>query len=132
MEKTFVDTGIVVAVVLGQATRDPILEETRNTSVISASSLPYEVGNALTRNVLREDITASTAREAYQLYEKMPIQLVDVNIGAGLDYALSMSDYAYDGYMLEAALRHHQARFLSLDRDLQEAAREYGLTVIDI
>jgi hypothetical protein len=84
------------------------------------------------RNVLREDITASTAREAYQLYEKMPIQLVDVNIGAGLDYALSMSDCAYDGYMLEAALRHHQARFRSPDRDLQEAAREYGLTVIDV
>ncbi|MFB6099376.1 MAG: type II toxin-antitoxin system VapC family toxin [Salinibacter sp.] len=132
MEKTFVDTGIVVAVVLGESTRDRILEETRNTHVISASSLPYEVGNALTRNVLREDIAASTARDAYQLYEKMPIQLVDVDIGAGFDCALSMRDYAYDGYMLEAALRHHQARFLSLDRDVQEAAREYGLNVIDI
>lgn len=132
MEKTFVDTGIVIAVVLGESKRARILKETRNTNIISASSLPYEVGNALSKNVLREDITGSTAHEAYQLYEKMPIQLADVDIGAGLDYALSMSDYAYDGYMLEVALRHHQARFLSLDRDLQEAAREYGLNVITI
>ncbi len=131
MEKVFVDTGIVIAVVLGEPTRKRILNETRNTTVISASSLPYEVGNALTRNVLREDITASTARNAFQLYEKMPIRLVEVDAATGLDYALSMEDYAYDGYMLEAALRH-QARFLSLDRSLQEAARNHGLEVSSI
>ncbi len=73
-----------------------------------------------------------TTRKACQFYENMPIQLVDVVIGAGLDYALSTSDYAYDGHMLEPALRHHQARFLSLDRDPQEAAREHGLKGIDL
>ncbi|MCS3783642.1 hypothetical protein GGP88_001182 [Salinibacter ruber] len=49
MEKALVDTGIVVAVVLGAAMRAPVLEETRDTSVIPASSLPYEVRNARTK-----------------------------------------------------------------------------------
>jgi hypothetical protein len=47
MEKALVDTGIVVAVVLGAAMRAPVLEETRDTS--PASSLPYEVRNARTK-----------------------------------------------------------------------------------
>lgn len=131
LEKTFIDTGIVISVVLGESARSRILNETRGTNIISASTLPYEVGKALSRNLLRGKITASSAREAYQYYDNMPIRLVDVDVASGLDYALSTGDYAYEGYMLEAALRH-QARFLSLDRALQEEARDYGLDVVSI
>lgn len=129
--KLVVDTSAIIAVLLGEQGRDRIVEAAEGADLIAPASLHWEIGNAFSAMFKRGRLPAATAIEATNRYQEIPIQFVEV----GLEESIQLSDefglYAYDAYMLVAA-RRHRAPLLTLDRGLQDAARNAGIDLIDL
>lgn len=129
--KVVVDTSAVVAVLLGEKHREPILRHTEGEDLIAPGSLRWEIGNAFSAMFKRGRLGLEAALEAVAHYQDIPIQFVEV----GLDEALRLSEqqdiYAYDAYMLSVAKRH-RAPLLTLDGGLKEAARRTNVNLLEI
>lgn len=67
----------------------------------------------------------------WDAFAAMELREVDVDVAAALALAVEHSLYAYDGYVLEAAIRHRQP-LLTLDARLAAAARAARATVFGI
>ncbi len=124
-----IDASAILAVVLEEPERPDILRSTRNHHVLSAETLPFEVGNALMALVKRRVHEAEETRLAWSAFEAVPVELRKFDIGKALDIAVRRGTYAYDAYIIQAAVEL-RAPLLSLDRRLNGAARDEGVSVI--
>ena len=79
----------------------------------------------------RRRISVNQAVAAIAVYNEIPIRLVDVDLEDALRLADRLSMYAYDAYLLCCAQRF-EAPLLSLDRDLLAAAKEIGLSIVEV
>lgn len=121
-----IDTSVIVAVLLQEPTRPALLDATRGTELVSAPSLPWEVGNALFALCRRSRITVEMAESALRAYAAIPVRLATVDLGASVQLAAKHGIYAYDAYVVECA-RRYQSPLLSLDRGQIEVARREGI-----
>ena len=129
--KVVVDTSAVIAVLLGEAHREQIIQKTEGADLIAPDTLHWEVGNAFSAMCKRDRLGVETAEEALRRYDEIPIQRVQVPLPEGIRVADRYDVYAYDAYMLVAA-RRHQAPLLTLDGGLQEAARASGIDLVEV
>lgn len=98
---------------------------------MSAPSLPWEVGNALSALCRRTRITVGVAESALQAFGEIPVRLAAVDLVASLQLAAEHGIYAYDAYMVECA-RRYQSPLLSLDRGQTEVARREGVEIVEL
>jgi predicted nucleic acid-binding protein len=120
------DTSAIIAVLLGEGAKEAVIEATQDASLIAPASMPYEIGNAFTAMFKRHTITIDEVLKALQVFEAIPIRLVDVDLGQAVVLASEMNLYAYDAYMVEVAVRY-RAPLLTLDKRLAEAAKNQGV-----
>ena len=130
MASIVIDTSAVLAVLLNEPERPQIIRETSGVDLIGAPSLPWEVGNALVAGVRRTRLSAADVRSAWASYQKVPIRLLTIDALRALSIALDAGLYAYDGYVLEAALSE-RLPLLTLDRRLARAAQRLGIRVME-
>jgi predicted nucleic acid-binding protein len=126
-----VDTSAVLAVVINESTRDRLIEVTREADLLAPASLHWEIGNAFSAMFKQRRVTVEQAVAAVQTYERIPIRLIDVSLGATLRLSHRLKIYAYDAYVIACALQH-RCPLITLDRELQVAAREAGAKVLEI
>jgi predicted nucleic acid-binding protein len=126
-----IDTSAVLAVVLNEPTRAKLLKITRGAELRSPGSLPWEVGNACSALVRRGRLDADTAASALQSFQRIPIQLVPVELDEAVSLAAVHGLYAYDAYMIVCALRH-RTPLLTLDGAMARTAGEIGLDVLEV
>ena len=126
-----IDTSAVIAVVTKEPDREAILAATRGAALFSPRSLPWEIGNAFSAMFKQKRITNEQALEALALYQRIPLQLVDVSLAQALTLASQQNIYAYDAYMLICAQRQH-ASLLALDTALLQTARVIGVPVVEL
>ena len=126
-----IDTSAVIAVVTKEPDREAILAATRGAALFSPRSLPWEIGNAFSAMFKQRRITKEQALEALALYQRIPLQLVDVSLAQALTLASQQNIYAYDAYMLLCAQRQH-ASLLALDTALLQTARVIGVPVVEL
>ena len=93
--------------------------------------IPDCVGNAFSAMFKRKRITLEQARYALDLYQQIPIALVDVSLHHALQLAHSQNIYAYDAYMLRCAQQYH-ASLLTLDERLFETAKAIDIPIIEV
>lgn len=124
------DTNVFLAVVLGEADREQILQLTARTSLKAPEILPYEWGNALSAMVKRKKLSASEAMTAQTTLEKIPVQLVSVNVYESLKIALLHNIYTYDAYFLQCALTH-KLPLLTLDQRMKAVAQKMGIATLE-
>ncbi len=126
-----VDTSIVIAVLVNEEHKSRLVEITRGAKLSAPSFLHWEVGNAFSAMFKRGRIHLDQAIAAVTSYGKIPIRFHDVSLASSLEIARKMTLYAYDAYFIECASRLNSP-LITLDGTLKEAARQVGVTVIEV
>jgi predicted nucleic acid-binding protein len=126
-----IDASAILAVLLGEASRPALVAATERCALISAPSLPWEVGNALIAGVRRRRLTREMVLRAWESFGRIPVRLTPLDVGQALELAVALHVYAYDAHMLEAAAAA-RAPLLTLDPSLARAARSIGISVLEL
>jgi predicted nucleic acid-binding protein len=126
-----VDTSAILGVLLGEPSRPALVAATEGCSLISAPSLPWEIGNALIAGVRKRRLTGEMVRGAWESFGRIPVRLTPLDEGKALELAVALHVYAYDAYMLETAAGA-RAPLLTLDASLARAARSIGIRVLEL
>ena len=125
------DTSVLIAVIAGEPVREALIERTRGANLIAPLTVHWEVGNAFSAMLRRDRVSLADARRAVQLYRRIPLRLVDVDLDAALQVSAQTGLYAYDAYLICCA-QSYRAPLLSLDRRLLAAARSPGVAVEEV
>jgi predicted nucleic acid-binding protein len=126
-----VDTSALIAVLTGEPTRDRLIARTQNAELLAPGSVHWETGNALSALLKRRRLKLAEVQAALAAYARIPIRLVEVELGIALELADRLGLYAYDAYLMACA-RQHGAPLLTLDPRLGRAAHEAGVRVLEV
>jgi len=122
------DTSTVIAVIANKPEKPLLIAKTRGYNLIAPRSLYWEIGNAFSAMIKRGRITLEQAKAAIEIYEQIPINLVDVDLKQALEIVDKHKVYAYDAYMIACALNQN-CSLLTLDGGLAYAAKAAGIEV---
>jgi predicted nucleic acid-binding protein len=126
-----IDTSAILAVLLSEPERAALLATTADATLVAPASVPWEVGNALSAMVKRGRLTTEQAATVVENYGKVPLRLIDVDLGTAVDVAGRGGLYAYDAYFIVCAAVH-RAPLLTLDAGLARAAKAAGLRLVEV
>jgi predicted nucleic acid-binding protein len=130
-EPILVDASAVLAVILEEPEKEGILEVTAGSEAKAPGCLRWEIGNAFSAMVKRGRLEESESIAALRIFETIPVQEVDVDLGDALELALRHQIYGYDAYYLTAA-NNHRAPLLTLDGRMSDIARTEGINLLEI
>ncbi len=122
------DTSTVIAVIANEPEKSLLIAKTQGYDLIAPRSLYWEIGNAFSAMIKRGRITLEQATTAIEIYEQIPINLVDVDLKQALEIVDKHKVYAYDAYMIACALNRN-CPLLTLDGGLAYAAKAAGIEV---
>jgi predicted nucleic acid-binding protein len=126
-----IDASALLAVLLGEPSRDALIQVTSRRELACAPTLRWEVGNALIAGFRRKRLTTEVVLEAWNRFERVRVRAVEVDVHKALEIAMDLGLYAYDGYVLEAA-RSERLPILTLDAGMMRAAKRLGLKWIEV
>ena len=125
------DTSAVLAVLTHGPHRSMLIQLTQEADLLAPSSLPAELGNALSAMLKRGRISLGGAKLAVEAFREIPIHLRQIDIGWALELGDVLGLYAYDTYPLVCCLRH-QAALLTLNPEQRAAAERAGVEVLEV
>jgi len=128
--KIVADTNIFIAVALNEPEKDSIIMLTEGCDLIAPEVLPFEIGNALSAMAKKNVLEREELISAWEMVQRIPVELHHVDIRAALEIALKYNIYAYDAYFLECAVSS-RSPLMTLDRAMQKAASNIGITVLE-
>jgi predicted nucleic acid-binding protein len=126
-----VDTSALVAVLISEPERGPLIRLTLGKELIAPGSVHWEVGNALSAVLKRKRAVLADVQKCLVAYAQIPLRLVDVDLAFALEVASEHGIYAYDAYLVTCALSQ-RAPLLTLDQGLSRIARDVGVRVLEI
>ena len=126
-----IDTSALVAVILGEAERDRIVELTSGNTLIGPGSIPWEVGNAFSAMLKQRRLTIEEVNTGLAIFQRIPIRYAKSDLSHALRLAHEVAMYAYDAYFLDCAIRH-AAPLLTLDQKLRAAAGKLNVAAWEI
>ncbi|MGA1131332.1 MAG: type II toxin-antitoxin system VapC family toxin [Prochlorotrichaceae cyanobacterium] len=129
--KIVVDTSSIIAVIVGEPEKDRLIELTQNATIVAPASVSWEIGNAFSAMLKRSRINLEQAVEAIKIYQKITLEIVDVNLKESVELAGKLNIYAYDAYILQCAIENNSP-LISLDRNLVKLAKCEGIQVIEV
>jgi predicted nucleic acid-binding protein len=129
--KIVIDTSVIISVITNESHKDLLINITKGASLLAPESLHFEIGNAFSAMLKRKRISIEDALFAINSYEKIPIQFCTIDIKESLKIANNLNIYAYDAYFIECAQRN-RSPLLSIDEGLSDAAKKYGLKIIEV
>jgi predicted nucleic acid-binding protein len=92
--------------------------------------LPYEIGNALSAMLKRQQLTAKQIGLAFNKTQQIPVHLFKVDIENALMIATEHNIYAYDAYFLQTALAY-DCPLLTLDKKMKSVATLLNIKVLE-
>ena len=122
------DTSTVIAVIANEPEKPLLIAKSQGYDLIAPRSLYWEIGNAFSAMIKRGRITLELATTAVEIYEQIPIELVEVDLKQALKIVDKYKVYAYDAYMITCALER-DCPLLTLDGGLAHAAALAGVEV---
>jgi predicted nucleic acid-binding protein len=126
-----VDTSAIMAVIANEPERDALIRLTSGADLIAPLLVHWEIGNAFSAMLRREKTTLDLALQAIEIYEKIPIRFVDVELNESLRLAKALGIYAYDAYLVRCAQKY-RSPLLSLDGYLVECAKRTDVAVLEV
>ena len=126
MKQIVIDTSAIIAVVLNEPEKDTLIEITQDTELISPASVHWEVGNAFSAMFKRRRLNLKEAIKGYSEYQKIPIQLIDIDIEDALKISEKNNIYAYDACSIK-----YKLPLLTLDSHLQEIAMKNKVKILE-
>ncbi len=128
--KIIADTNTFIAVALNEPEKDGIIQLTEGHDLIAPDVLPFEVGNALTAMMKKSSLKKEEVASAWEVVQKIPVDLRHTDIKSALSIAIKFNIYAYDAYFLECA-ENLRSPLLTLDIGMKRVAREIGITILE-
>jgi len=125
------DTSTVIAVIANEPEKPQLIAKTQGYELFAPRSLYWEIGNAFSAMIKRGRITLEQAKAAIEIYEKIPLNLIDVDLKQALEIVDKHNIYAYDAYMIACAL-NRGCPLLTLDGGLSYAAKAAGVEVWEV
>ncbi len=129
--KIVADTSVIIVVITNETLKQRLVNLTYGADIIAPFSLHWEVGNAFSAMFKRKRINLKQAISAIKGYQKIPIKFCDVKLNLALKIADELNIYAYDAYFIGCASKF-KGSLLSLDRNLLDAAKKYGVKIIEV
>ena len=126
-----VDASALLAVLLCEPQREALIAATGSAALLTPGSTPWEIGNALVAGWRRKRLAPVQLAAAWSSFRAVPLRLVEVDVPRALTLALEHALYAYDAYVLEAALVR-RTPLLTLDQRLARAAEQAGVTTLEV
>jgi predicted nucleic acid-binding protein len=126
-----IDTSAIIAVVANEQSRSRIIALTKDQELLSPPTLRWEVVNAFSAMFKRRQVDLTQAAQALDLFEKVPVRLLDLPLAQVLQTASSLNIYAYDACMIVCA-KLASAPLLTLDGGLIDAARRAGVSTLEV
>ena len=126
-----VDASVIIAVVANELQKDKLVAYTTGMDLIAPLSIHWEIGNAFSAMLKQGRVTLHQALQAIDLYQRIPVRFVEVELDEALKLAAELNIYAYDGYLLRCALKYNTP-LLSLDKHLMRVAQIKGAQVIEV
>ena len=124
------DTNIFLAVALDEPERGRIIQLTSGADAVAPNVLPYEIANALSAMINRNQVTPEEALFALQSASLIPVRLIEIDIKLALKLAIEFNIYAYDAYFLECA-RSLSCPLITLDSRMKQAAAELNIEILE-
>lgn len=124
------DASAFLAVILNESDRDWIINKTVGGRIISPEILPYEIGNALIAMRKKGRLNDREVIKAYNISQRIGVNLLPVKIHDALKIALRFNVYAYDAYYLQCCIEN-KLPFISLDDRMCNIARNLNIEVIE-
>lgn len=124
------DTSAFIAVALNEPEKGKIIKLTKGHELIAPDVLPFEIGNALTAMMKKNTLKKEEVESAWDIVQRIPVDLRQTNIKYALSIAIKYDLYAYDAYFLECA-ENLRSPLLTLDLGMQKVAREMGITILE-
>lgn len=129
--EVIVDTSVIIAVIANEPEKPALIAKTQGADLLAPRSLHWEIGNAFSAMLKRQRITLAQAVAAIEIYERMTLKLVDVDLTQALGLADRLKIYAYDAYIIACAL-NQSCPLLTLDGGLSYAAKAAGVEVWEV
>jgi predicted nucleic acid-binding protein len=104
-------TNIFLAAALDAPEKQRIIHLTTDRLIIVPEILPYEIENALTSIVKRNQITKNEAMSVHAVANHIPVRLAQIDKPQALKLALDSNIHAYDAYFC-IVQNHHRVRLL--------------------
>jgi predicted nucleic acid-binding protein len=125
-----VDASAIIAVLVNEPIKERLVALTAKADLVAPHSVHWEIGNAFSAMLKRKRIGVDQAIQALQIYARIPIRFVEVELQEALRIAHAQRIYAYDAYLIRAAAKYG-APLLTLDRALIAAAQAQGVRVVE-
>lgn len=129
--KIVIDTSTAIAVITNEKHKSTLIGKTKGAYLLAPSSLPFEIGNAISTMFKRNRITLDQAHLALEAFDQIPIQLCEINLNKSVELAYSLGIYAYEAYFIECA-QSYKSPLLSIDKRLVEYANNMGIKTIEV
>ena len=126
-----IDTSAIIAVIGNEPEKPALIQATTGTELLAPASVPWEVGNAFSAMLKRKRVGPDQAKKALGIFRQIPIRFVDVDLEQAVGLAHKLNIYAYDAYLIAAALEH-RCSLLTLDRGLIHAAKSEGVSLVEV
>ena len=126
-----VDASVIIAVIANEPQKDKLIAYTKGVDLIAPSSIHWEIGNAFSAMLKRGRVTLHQALHAIELYQRIPVRFVQVELDEALKLAAELNIYAYDAYLLRCALKYNLP-LLSLDKHLVQVAKTKGAETVEV
>ncbi len=126
-----IDTSALIAVITNEASKEKIIEITKDCNVCAPMSVHWEMGNAFSAMVKRHQVPVDLAKQCLNAYRRIPIKFIDVTLEPMLDLSEQLNIYAYDAYVIRCA-QQTGSSIVTLDRRLKLVARSIGIHIHEI
>lgn len=126
-----VDTSAIIAVIANEPEKDELIAVTEGADLMAPASVHWEIGNAFSAMLKQKRITLHQALKAIEVYGRIPIRLVEVELEGSLKIAAELDIYAYDAYLLRCAIKYN-APLISMDKSLIQLAQRIGVATIEV
>lgn len=126
-----IDTSVIIAVITNEPSKKHLISLTTGHELVAPTSVHWEVGNALSGMLKRQRITLTEATKCIDIYQSVPIRMIDVRLNNALIRADKHRMYAYDAYLL-TCVEQTRSTLLTLDRALYNIAKSAGIKTMDV
>jgi len=126
-----IDTSAIIAVIANEPEKSKLIEMTNGATLLAPYSVYWEIGNAFSAMLKRRRIDFQNARKAIEIFHRIPIRLLEVELEKSLEIAEHYDCYCYDAYLLRCSQKH-KSPLLTLDKKLLATAINMKLKVIEV
>jgi predicted nucleic acid-binding protein len=125
-----VDTSELIAVIANEPEKDALVELTLGADLIAPLSVHWEIRHVISAMPRQKRTTLALALNAIELYERIPIRFVEVELDESLRLADALGICAYGAYLIRCA-QEYRSPILSLDGYLLECASRTEVEILE-